>query len=140
MINLNLLKNRLKILTTVNLIIFITLWIVIISLGEFLALLPIKYYYFFMLFSSVSAYLRRAELATILQLIGCFLFGVILFLQSGIAMAFNIPKLNFWESLASSPFQALEFFSFLGFCVIAIGLLILEYRKYNPKKHQKIIS
>ena len=110
----------------------------IISLGEFLALLPIKYYYFFMLFSSVSAYLRRIELATILQLIGCFLFGVIFFTLIGIAMAYN--NLNFWELFASSPFYALEFFSFLGFCVIAIGLLILEYRRYNPKKHQIMSS
>ena len=131
-------KTWLKILATVNLIIFFTLWIVIIALGEFLVLLPIKYYYFFMLFSSVSVYLRRTELATVLQLIGCFGFGVIFFLQSGIAMAFNIPKLNFWELLANSPFNALEFFSFFGFCIIAIRLLILEYRRYNAKKHQKI--
>ncbi|MBY8986252.1 MAG: hypothetical protein KGD65_14345 [Candidatus Lokiarchaeota archaeon] len=125
-------KNWLKILATVNLILFFTLWIVIISLGEFLALLPIKYYYFFMLLSSVSAYLRRIELATILQLIGCFIFGSIFFLQTGIAMAFN--SLNFWDLFTSSPFHALEFFSFFGFCVIAAVLLIFEYRKYNTKK------
>lgn len=128
-------KNWLKILATVNLIIFLTLWIVIISLGEFLVLLPIKYYYFFMLFSSVSAYLRHTELATVLQLIGCFLQGFLFFYLAGIAMAFN--NLNFWELFTSSPLHALEFFSFLGFCVIAGGLLIFEYRRYNPKKHQR---
>ena len=90
-----------------------------------------------MLFSSVSAYLRRTELATILQLIGCVFFRGVFFSLTGIAMTFN--NLNFWELLTSSPLQAFEVFSFFGFCTIAIGLLILEYRKYNRKKHQKMI-
>lgn len=52
----------------------------------------------------------------------------------------NFTNHNFWENLANSPFVALEFFSFLRFCIITVGVLIFEYQRYNPKKPQNITS
>jgi len=133
-------KKWANILATVNIIVLFTIWIVTISLFGFLTILTIKWYYFLILFSSLSIYLRRVEIATVLQIIGCLIQGVVFFTLMGIGMAFNLPKTNFWETLVNFPFFALEFFSFLVFCVIAGGLLIFEYRRYNPRKPQNIFS
>ena len=119
-------KKWANILATVNIIDLFTIWIVTISLFGFLTILTIKWYYFLILFSSLSIYLRRVEIATVLQIIGCLIQGVVFFTLMGIGMAFNLPKTNFWETLVNFPFFALEFFSFLVFCVIAGGLLIFE--------------
>lgn len=86
----------------------------------------------------MAIYLKRAEIGTVLQIGGCFIQGFVFFMQMGIGMAFT--NQDFWESLANSPFVAREFFSLLGYCVIATGLLIFEYRKYNAKRHLNIIS
>jgi len=126
-------KYWLNTLATVNLIILLLVVIITISYRAFF-----RWYYFFMLFSSLSVFLKRVELGTILQIIGCFVLGVVFFSLMGIEMAFY--NLTFWELLVNYPLDALEFYSFLGFCVLAIGLLIFEYRKYNAKKHQKMIS
>lgn len=135
---MNLSKIWLNIVATVNIIIFFTIWILGISDSGFFFVLTSRYYYFLMLFSSLAIYLKRVEIATVLQIGGCFIQGFIFFMQMGVGMAFT--NHDFLESLANSPFVAREFFSLLGFCVIAVGLLIFEYRKYNAKKHQKIIS
>jgi len=135
---LNLSKIWLNILATVNIIIFFTILILGISDSGFFFVLTSRYNYFLMFFSSLSIYLRRVKIATALQIGGCSIQEFIFFMQMGVGMAFT--NTNFWESLANSPFVAREFFSLLGFCVIAIGLLIFEYRKYYTKKHQKIIS
>lgn len=69
-------KKWANILATVNIIVLFTIWIVIISLYGFLTILTIKWYYFLILFSSLSIYLRRVEIATVLQIIGCLIQGV----------------------------------------------------------------
>ncbi len=81
-------------------------------------------------FSSLSAYLKhrkRVELATALQIIGSFYWGMIFYWYLGtIGVAFT--GLNFWEQVFTSPYFTLDFFSFCGFCAIAVGLLILLFR------------
>jgi len=81
--------------------------------------------------SSLSAYLKRRkrlELATVLQIIGCSYWGLIIYGYLGtVGAAFT--GLTFWEQVFSSPYFTLDFFSFCGFCVIAVGLLILVSRR-----------
>jgi hypothetical protein len=85
-----------------------------------------------MFFASLLAFRKYMELATVLQVFGCFVQGFLTFTQIGILMAFN--SLNFWEVIISPSLLAVEFYSFIGFCVIAVSFLILEYKKYHAKK------
>ncbi|MFW9821821.1 MAG: hypothetical protein ACFFE4_02740 [Candidatus Thorarchaeota archaeon] len=130
-------KIWLDILATVNLIIFFTLLIYSISTGGGLFFPTSRYYYFLIFFASLLIYFRRLVQATALQIVGCFFQGCFFLIQMGIGMEFS--NQNFWESLTNSPFNMLEFLSFIGNSIIAGGLLIYEYHRYNAKKYQKII-
>ena len=146
-------KNRLNILAIVNLGIFFTYFIfsffivllqggTLVEIYYFFFNFLTRWYLFLLLFSSLSVFLshhKRVGLATALQVIGCFFWGVIHYgLIATIGTAFTGD--NFWEQVFNSPYSVLSFFSFCGFCAIAVGLLILVYERDKTKKHQKIIS
>jgi hypothetical protein len=131
-------KIWLNFLATVNIIIFSSIWIWAIINDEFLAILPTRYYHYIFLISSLLIYIGRIGGATVLQSLGCFIHGITAFMQIGIGMAFSSQ--NFWEYLVYSPFTTLELFSFLGYMVVAAGLLIIEYLRYNAKKNPEPIS
>lgn len=136
---MNLLKDWLNSFATINIIIVIIYWLNDISRGaSIFFILSVRWYIFIMVISSLLAYLRHLEVATVLQIFGCFQYGFVTLLQTGIGMAFS--QTTFWEAVLNNP---IIYITFLGFCIIAAGLLILEYievRRYNPKKYHNTIS
>lgn len=133
-------KNWLVTLATVNIIILFISGIVVFffgGFGLFFNLFIIRWYKFLMLFSSLLAFYRYVAIATVLQVFGCVIQGLITFLFIGIAMAFE--NRNFWEVIVNNPLDALEIYSFFGFCVIAVGFLILSKLKFQHLFRKQII-
>jgi len=124
-------ENWANILAIINITIYFTNLIISISFGAYWWGLNT----IFTIFSSIALFLKRIGPATAFQLFSCFFFGVPIFINFGVAMAFN--GLTFWEVFIESPLYACVLISFLGFCGIAFSLLILEYKNYNDRKKYK---